>query len=135
MPEATRLMGFWLTAVAAISLIVGGISVMNVMLVSVSDRPREIGLLKAVGVGRKQILAVFLAEASLLSTLGGLLGLVVGWLLVAILVGIFPALPASPPAWAVWAAPGVSVGVGIVFGLLPAQRASRLEPIAALSGR
>ena len=122
-------------AIAGISLTVAGIGIMNVMLVSVSERTREVGLLKAVGVGRGQILAVFVTEAGLLSTIGGLIGLAVGWLLVAILVGIFPALPASPPSWAVWAALGISVSVGVVFGLLPANRASRLEPIAALSGR
>ena len=122
-------------AIAAVSLTVAGIGIMNVMLVSVSERTREIGLLKAVGVARRQILAVFVAEAGLLSTIGGLLGLALGWALVAILVGIFPALPASPPVWAVWAALGISVGVGLVFGFLPASRASRMEPIAALSGR
>jgi putative ABC transport system permease protein len=122
-------------AIAAVSLTVAGIGIMNVMLVSVSERTREVGLLKAVGVGRGQILAVFLTEAGLLSTLGGLIGLACGWGLVAILVGLFPALPARPPNWAVWAALGISVGVGVLFGLLPANRASRLEPIAALSGR
>lgn len=127
----TRVVG----AIAAISLTVAGIGIMNVMLVSVSERTREIGLLKALGAGRRQILAAFLVESSLLSTMGGLLGLATGWALVAILVGLFPALPASPPAWAVWAALGVSVGVGVLFGLLPAYRASRLDPIAALSGR
>ena len=122
-------------AIAAISLTVAGIGIMNVMLVSVSERTREVGLLKAVGVGRGQILAIFLTEAGLLSTIGGLLGLALGWLLVMVLVGIFPALPARPPTWAVWAALGISVGVGVVFGLLPANRASRLEPIAALRGK
>ena len=121
-------------AIAGVSLSVAGIGIMNVMLVSVSERTREVGLLKAVGVGRRQILAVFLAEASLLSTAGGLIGLAVGWGLVAVLVGVFPALPAAPPDWAVWTALGISVGVGVLFGLLPASRASRLEPIAALSG-
>ena len=122
-------------AIGAVSLTVAGIGIMNVMLVSVSERTREVGLLKAVGVGRRQILAVFVAEAGLLSTFGGLIGLGLGWALVAILVEIFPALPATPPTWAVVAALGISVGVGIVFGLLPARRASRLEPIAALQGR
>jgi putative ABC transport system permease protein len=120
-------------AIAAVSLTVAGIGIMNVMLVSVSERTREIGLLKAVGVARGQILAVFVTEAGLLSTIGGLLGLALGWGLVAILVGIFPALPASPPDWAVWAALGTSVGAGLIFGLLPASRASRMEPIAALN--
>lgn len=122
-------------AIAAISLTVAGIGIMNVMLVSVSERTREVGLLKALGAGRRQILAVFLVESSLLSTAGGLLGLAVGWALVGVLIGVFPALPARPPDWAVWAALGVSIGVGVVFGLAPANRASRLDPIAALSGR
>jgi putative ABC transport system permease protein len=121
-------------AIAAVSLSVAGIGIMNVMLVSVSERTREIGLLKAVGVGRRQILAVFVTEAGLLSTAGGLIGLGVGCALVAALVGIFPALPASPPNWAIWAALGISIGVGVLFGLLPANRASKLEAIAALSG-
>jgi putative ABC transport system permease protein len=121
-------------AIAAISLSVAGIGIMNVMLVSVSERTREVGLLKALGVGRGQILAVFITEAALLSTIGGLVGLGVGWALVGMLVGLFPAFPASPPVWAVWAALGISVGVGVVFGLLPANRASKLDPIASLSG-
>jgi putative ABC transport system permease protein len=122
-------------AIAAISLGVAGIGIMNVMLVSVSERTREVGLLKALGVGRRQILSVFLAEASLISSLGGLVGLVLGWLGVRILVGIYPVFPASPPAWAVGAALSVSIGVGITFGLLPARRASRLDPVLALAGR
>lgn len=121
-------------AIAAVSLSVAGIGIMNVMLVSVSERTREIGLLKAVGVGRAQILAIFVTEAGLLSTMGGLLGLGVGWALVAAMVGLFPALPASPPIWAVWTALGISVGVGVLFGLLPANRASRLDPITSLAG-
>jgi putative ABC transport system permease protein len=122
-------------AIAAISLSVAGIGIMNVMLVSVSERTREVGLLKALGVGRRQILSVFLAEASLISSLGGVVGLTIGWLGVRLLVGLFPAFPASPPAWAVGAALAVSIGVGITFGLLPARRASRLDPVLALAGR
>jgi putative ABC transport system permease protein len=122
-------------AIGGVSLSVAGIGIMNVMLVSVSERSREIGLLKAVGVGRGQILAIFITEAGLLSTMGGLLGLVVGWSLIAVLVGIFPAMPAQAPAWAVWSALGVSIGVGVIFGLLPANRASKLDPISSLSGR
>jgi putative ABC transport system permease protein len=108
---------------------------MNVMLVSVSERTREIGLLKALGAGRRQILAAFLAEAIVLSSAGGVLGLVVGWLAVRLLVAFYPALPATPPLWAVAAAFSMSVAVGAVFGVLPARRATRLDPVAALSGR
>jgi putative ABC transport system permease protein len=124
-----------LAGIAAISLAVAGVGIMNVMLVSVSERTREVGLLKAVGASRGQILAAFLAEAVLLSTAGGLLGLAVGWAAVSLLVALFPALPAAPPHWAVAAAFLLSVTVGAVFGVLPARRATRLDPVAALAGR
>ncbi|HEV2854426.1 MAG TPA: ABC transporter permease [Thermoanaerobaculia bacterium] len=124
-----------LGAIAAISLSVAGIGIMNVMLVSVSERTREVGLLRALGVRRRQVLAVFLTESALLSATGGLLGLAVGWGAVRVLVHLFPALPASPPAWAVAAALLLSLGVGLFFGLLPARRAARLDPVAALAGR
>jgi putative ABC transport system permease protein len=124
-----------LAGIASVSLAVAGVGIMNVMLVSVSERTREIGLLKALGAGRRQILLAFLAEAVLLSTAGGLLGLLVGWLAVRALVAAYPALPATPPPWAVVAAFSLSVAVGAVFGVLPARRATRLDPVAALSGR
>ena len=122
-------------AIAAISLSVAGIGIMNVMLVSVSERTQEIGLLKALGVGRGQILAAFLTEAALISSIGGLLGLGLGWLAVRVMVRLYPALPASPPIWAVVAALAISIGVGITFGLLPARRATQLDPVVALAGR
>jgi putative ABC transport system permease protein len=124
-----------LAAIAAISLVVAGVGIMNVMLVSVSERTREVGLLKAVGVAPRQILTVFLTEAVLLSTLGGLLGLLGGGAAVTALVTVYPNLPARPPLWAVAAALGLAMAVGAIFGVLPARRATRLEPVAALSGR
>jgi putative ABC transport system permease protein len=124
-----------LAGIASVSLAVAGVGIMNVMLVSVSERTREIGLLKALGAGRRQILLAFLAEAVLLSTAGGLLGLLVGWLAVRLLVAVYPALPATPPPWAVVAAFSLSVALGALFGVLPARRATRLDPVAALSGR
>jgi putative ABC transport system permease protein len=124
-----------LAGIAAISLTVAGIGIMNVQLVSVSERVPEIGLLKALGARRGQILTVFLVEAALLSTAGGLLGLGAGYGACIVLRGLYPALPVSPPAWAVAGALGVSFGVGVAFGALPARRASRLEPVAALAGR
>jgi putative ABC transport system permease protein len=124
-----------LVAIAAVSLTVAGLGIMNVMLVSVSERSREIGLLRALGAGRLQVLSLFLTEAVLLSTTGGLLGLALGYLSIGGLVTLYPALPASPPGWAVAAALLVAIGVGVVFGLLPARRAIRLDPVAALSGR
>jgi putative ABC transport system permease protein len=124
-----------LGGIAAISLAVAGVGIMNVMLVSVSERTREVGLLKALGAGRGQILAAFLAEAVLISSAGGLLGLALGWAAVMAIVAVYPALPASPPTWAVVAAFALSVAVGAVFGVLPARRATKLDPVAALAGR
>lgn len=124
-----------LAAIAAVSLSVAGIGIMNVMLVAVSERTREIGLLRAVGVGQRQVLGVFLTEAALLSSAGGLLGLLTGWAAVRLMVQIFPALPASPPVWAVLSAFALSLTLGVLFGWLPARRAARLDPIAALAGR
>jgi len=121
-----------LAGIAAISLSVAGIGIMNVMLVSVSERTREIGLLKALGVTGRQILSVFLLEAALISTAGGVLGVLAG-LGGALLIRHFaPDFPAQPPMWAVAAAVGVSISVGVLFGGLPARRASRLDPIEAL---
>ena len=121
-----------IAGIAAISLTVAGIGIMNVMLVSVSERTAEIGLLKAVGVRSRQILAAFLLEAVLLSLAGGLLGLAVSWAMLAALGALYPAFPAAAPLWAVLAALGVSVAVGVAFGVLPARGATRLDPIAAL---
>ena len=119
-------------AIGAISLSVAGIGIMNLMLVSISERTREVGLLKAVGASRGQILGAFLSEAAFISTAGGLIGLAVGWIGVRVLVRVFPALPASPPTWAVITALAISVSVGIIFGFLPARRATLLDPVAAL---
>jgi putative ABC transport system permease protein len=124
-----------LGGIAAVSLSVAGIGIMNLMLVSVSERTREVGLLKAIGAGHRQILAVFLAEAILIASMGGLLGLTLGWAGIRILVWVFPAFPASTPLWAVAAALATSVGMGALFGVLPARRAARLDPVAALAGK
>ena len=124
-----------LAAIASISLSVAGIGIMNVMLVSVSERTSEVGLLKALGVSQPQIVAAFLAEATLLSLTGGLLGVAFGWAGVLVVVSIYPDLPAHPPGWAVGAALAVAMGVGMVFGVLPARRAARLDPIMALARR
>jgi putative ABC transport system permease protein len=122
-------------AIAAVSLAVAGIGIMNVMLVSVTERTGEVGLLRAMGVGRGQIAQVFLAEAALLSIGGGAVGLVVGLLGVWGLVTMYPTLPARPPLWAVASALGLAVGIGLVFGLVPARRAARLDPVTALGRR
>ena len=124
-----------LAGIAAISLSVAGIGIMNVMLVSVSERTPEVGLLKALGAPPRQILRVFLVEAVLLSAAGGLLGLLTGYAGSALLSQAFPALPAHPPAWAVTAALVVSLAAGALFGVLPARRAARLDPVVSLAGR
>ena len=123
-----------LAGIAAISLSVAGIGIMNVMLVSVSERTHEIGLLKAVGAHPRQILWAFLTEAVLLSTAGGLVGLGLASASLEIMVAALPGLDATPPIWAVAAALVVSIGVGAIFGVLPARTATRLDPITALRG-
>ena len=124
-----------LAGIAAISLTVAGIGIMNVMLVSVSERTAEIGLLKAIGAAPAEIQKVFLVEAVLLSLAGGVIGLAAGYAGAAALGQAFPSLPASPPSWAVVAALVVSFGAGIAFGVLPARRAARLDPVLALARR
>lgn len=124
-----------LAGIAAISLAVAGIGIMNVMLVSVSERTAEVGLLKALGARRRQILAVFMVEALLLSALGALLGIVLGTIGIAIGAGIWREFPLRPnPAWYV-AVLLLSLVFGASFGLLPARRAARLAPADALRGR
>ena len=118
--------------IAFISLLIGGVGVMNIMLVSVTERTREIGVRKAVGAFRRDIILQFLTEATTLSILGGAIGVVVG---VAVPAGIkraFTALPAETPLWAILVGLLVSMSVGIFFGLYPAVKASRLDPIEAL---
>ena len=122
-----------LTGIAAISLTVAGIGIMNVMLVSVSERTSEIGLLKALGAANRQVLGLFLAEAVLLSFAGGLAGVLIGLALVRAMTAVFPAFPAHAPAWAICAALLLAAVVGVFFGVLPARRAVRLDPVLALS--
>jgi putative ABC transport system permease protein len=114
----------------AFSLIVGGIGVMNIMLVAVTERTREIGLRKALGARRSRVLAQFVIEAVLLACFGGLIGVVFGY--AASWIGQFLNFPAQVPAWAVALGIGVSCGVGLVAGIYPAWRASRLDPAVAL---
>ena len=120
-----------LTAISFVALMIGGIGVMNIMLVSVTERTKEIGVRKAVGATRLNILAQFLIEAVVLTAIGGLAGLGVGELL-AYLINSYSPLPAYVPLWAIGVGVGISAAVGIVFGLWPAWKAARLDPIEAL---
>ncbi len=121
-------------AIGAISLLVAGILVMNVMLVAVSQRTAEIGLLSALGATRRQILALFLLEAAALSLLGGLLGVALGYTGRAVLVRLLPDFPVTIPLWSLAAALAVALASGLLFGLHPARQAARLDPVAALAG-
>ena len=121
--------------IAAISLAVAGILIMNVMLIAVSQRTREIGLLKAVGAAPGQIRLLFFAEAVVLSSIGAAAGLGLGLAGSTMIVKLYPQLPAVPPTWAMAAAIATAVLTGVAFSILPARRAARLDPVAALSGR
>lgn len=121
--------------IAAISLSVAGVLIMNVMLIAVAQRTREIGLLKAIGAPPAQIRRLFFAEAALLSTVGSIAGLVFGELGSFIIGQIYPTLPVGAPWWAVLAAFGTALGTGILFSVWPARRAARLDPVAALARR
>jgi putative ABC transport system permease protein len=111
---------------------VGGIGVMNIMLVSVTERTREIGVRKALGARRRDIVRQFLTEAVVLTSVGGALGMLTGYLLSLISRLAFPSLPTLVPAWSVILGIGVSVGIGLFFGIWPASKAARLDPVEAL---
>lgn len=124
-----------LVGIASVSLGVAGVGIMNVMLVTVTERRAEIGLLKALGASDGQVRTVFVTEAALLSVTGGLSGLALGVSAVWVLVQVFPAFPAAPPAWAIAAGLALSLVTGVVFGVWPAHRATRLDPVKALARR
>ncbi len=120
-----------LTAISFVALMIGGIGVMNIMLVSVTERTREIGIRKAVGATRSNILSQFLIEAVVLTAIGGLIGLAIGEI-ASLLTNKYSPLPAYVPLWAIAVGIGISAAVGIIFGLWPAWKAARLDPIESL---
>jgi putative ABC transport system permease protein len=117
--------------VVGISLVIGGIVIMNIMLATVTERTREIGIRKSLGATKRDILVQFLVESAMLSGLGGLLGLLLAVILMTIVGKIAP-VPVAIPLWAPVIAIGVSTMVGVFFGIYPANRAARLDPITAL---
>ncbi len=121
-----------MVVISSIGLLVGGIGVMNIMLVSVTERTREIGIRKAVGARRSDITWQFLLEAMTLTASGGLAGIAIGWLLSAAIRTFVPSLPSAVPLWSVIAGFTVATSVGLFFGMWPALKAARLDPITAL---
>ncbi|MBW1671826.1 MAG: FtsX-like permease family protein, partial [Deltaproteobacteria bacterium] len=130
-----RALTLTVAGVAGISLGVAGILTMNVMLITVSQRTAEIGLLKALGAHRRQILVLILTEAGVLSLVGALLGLAIGEIGSWVIGRIYPALPVGAPWWAIAAALSVAIVTGLTFSVLPARRAAFLDPVQALSHR
>jgi putative ABC transport system permease protein len=121
-----------MAVLSSIGLLVGGIGVMNIMLVSVTERTYEIGIRKALGARRADILIQFLIEASALTGLGGVVGIMFGWVISLISRLVFESIPASVPLWAAVTGIVMSVGVGLFFGIWPANKAARLDPVVAL---
>jgi putative ABC transport system permease protein len=130
--KTTSVVAIVMVVLSSIGLLVGGIGVMNIMLVSVTERTREIGIRKAVGARRADIVLQFLTEATVLTGAGGLVGIFIGWLIATVARLIFPALPTSVPVWAAVMGVVVSVGIGLFFGIWPANKAARLDPVDAL---
>jgi putative ABC transport system permease protein len=130
-----RTLTFAVGGIAAISLGVAGVLVMNVMLVSVAERTAEVGLLKALGATRRQIVVLFLTEAAALALLGGIVGLAGGFAGSFAAARLYPILDVTPPAWAAAAAVGTALATGLVFGVMPARRAALLDPVRSLSRR
>lgn len=120
-----------LGSIAGISLLIGGIGIMNIMLASVTERTREIGIRRAIGARRKQIIGQFLIETVVLSVTGGMIGIGIG-LLIPWLITMFAGMPTVVTMWSVLLSVVISIGVGVVFGMYPAMRAANLDPIVAL---
>jgi putative ABC transport system permease protein len=128
----TGMVGIVAIAISSLGLLVGGIGVMNIMLVSVTERTKEIGIRKAIGATRGAIVTQFLLEAMTLTFIGGVIGVTLAVGIAQLVMLIFPSLPAAIPIWAVVSGLGVSTLVGLIFGVLPARKAAKLDPIECL---
>jgi putative ABC transport system permease protein len=128
----TSVVALVMVVLSSIGLLVGGIGVMNIMLVSVTERTREIGIRKAIGARRSDIVMQFLIEAVALTGMGGIIGMLCGWIVSRASRFVFPTLPTEVPTWAVGLGIVVSVGIGLFFGIWPASKAARLDPVEAL---
>ncbi len=128
----TAMVGLIAIAISSLGLLVGGIGVMNIMLVSVTERTKEIGIRKAIGATRGAIVLQFLLEAMALTFFGGIIGVILAVVVSQLVMLFIPSLPASIPMWAVISGLTVSIGVGLVFGVLPARKAAKLDPIECL---
>lgn len=130
--SVTAIVALVMVVMSSVGLLVGGIGVMNIMLVSVTERTREIGIRKAIGAKRGDIVLQFLTEAVVLTGLGGLIGMTFGWTVSLVCRLLYPALPTAVPLWAAALGVVVSVAIGLFFGIWPANKAARLDPVVAL---
>jgi putative ABC transport system permease protein len=130
--QITSIVALVMVALSSVGLLVGGIGVMNIMLVSVTERTKEIGVRKAIGARKSDIVLQFLIEAVVLTGLGGLAGIIFGWIISLVSRLIFTTLPTSVPLWAAALGLIVSAGTGLFFGIWPASKAARLDPVEAL---
>lgn len=130
-----KMLSYVLSAIAAISLIVAGLGIMNIMLISVSERTQEIGILRACGALKKQVLSIFIREAILLSSFGGFIGIVISFISIILFKNIYPNFPIKTPVWALASAILLAFFVGTLSGFFPALKASKIDPIQALRKR
>jgi putative ABC transport system permease protein len=130
--DFTRAIAVTAFVIASVGLLIGGVGVMNIMLVSVTERTREIGVRKAIGARRRDIIWQFLVEATVLTGSGGVIALLLCWVLVKVVAATVPSLPAYIPAWVVVLALSMASSVGLFFGMYPAVKAARLDPVVAL---
>ena len=130
--QITGVVGLITIVLSSIGLLVGGVGVMNIMLMSVTERTREIGVRKAIGARKRDIIWQFLTEAVTLTGLGGIIGVIVGFAISLAINLALPSLPSAVPGWAVIGGVLISMSVGLFFGIYPAVKAARLDPVEAL---